>query len=152
MKKMIVSAALLCSMVIGSQAANEVDAVTSATEQTEQTEQKKQEVAVAVDTVQAKADLEKYYEKEPSYDKTKENGKKTGKAFKKAAKATKRKIVNGEENTGAGEATKEAFKATGQTVVEATKTTGRYIKKQTPVVCDSIKTKGNRVKEKIKNW
>lgn len=134
MKKIIIGVALvLCSMTSYAQ-----------------TEDKK--VTVTVDTIQAKADLEKYYEKEPSYDKTKESGKKTGKAFKDAAKATKRKFVNGEENTGAGEATKDAFKATGETVVEATKTTGRYIKKQTPVVMDSIKSKGKRVKEKVKNW
>jgi len=144
------SAALFCSMMIGASASTEVDATTSATTLENDTVQQK--VTVVVDTLKANKDLEEYYKENPSYDRTKEDGKKAGKAIKEAVHATKRKVVNGEDNTGAGDAAKAAVKATGETVVEATKTTGRYIKKQTPVVVDSIKSKSKRTKEKIMNW
>lgn len=144
MKKSLIMAAILCSLSIAAKAQSQAES--------EAIDSLEQKVTISVDTLKANADLEKYYEKNPSYDKTKDKGKAAGKAIKEAAHATKRKVVNGDENTGAGEAVKEAAKATGQTVVEATKTTGRYIKKEAPIVADSIKSKGKRLKEKVMNW
>lgn len=142
MKRIFISTVAICSMAISAKA-QVVDTLKA--------QELKPEVTIQVDTVQAQKDLEVYYQNNPSYDKTKDNGKAAGKAIKEAVHATKRKVVNGEDS-GAGEAAKEAAKATGQTVVEATKATGRYIKKEAPVVKDSIKSKSKRIKEKVKNW
>lgn len=150
MKKTLFFVAILCSMAIASQATEDTTSASGSVTSGD-TATMDSAICVAADTLQSTTRSESS-EQEPSYAQTKVKGKAAGKAIVGAVHATKRKIVNGEENTGAGDATVEALKATGETIVEATVTTGSYIKKEAPVVADSIKSKGKRVIQKIQEW
>ena len=148
MKKTLFFVAILCSMAIASRATEESYSETGAAMSKNATAMDTTSCVSTTGTIQSTSSSNQ----DPSYDKTKEKGKVAGKAIVNAVHATKRKIVNGEENTGAGDATMDALKATGETIVEATVTTGSYIKKEAPVVADSIKSKGKRVIQKIQEW